>query len=109
MTAPEFPLAPADDPRIAPGVAILRKSVFMGGNFTLDMRRVLAAIDAAVPNPDTETVQRLTTLARDMRGWCSPYGVALRYSDAIAETIANEPARIWKAGEALDQLQARNT
>lgn len=43
----EFPLVPADDPRVAVVVAMLRKSAFMGGNFTLDARRILAALDEA--------------------------------------------------------------
>ncbi|MFC6080994.1 hypothetical protein [Sphaerisporangium aureirubrum] len=35
---------------------ILRKSQFMGGNFTLDARRIIAALDKAFP-PATEPPQ----------------------------------------------------
>lgn len=46
----EYPLVPPDDPRVAPAVAMVRKCMFMGGNYTLNIRRILAAIDAEVPN-----------------------------------------------------------
>lgn len=52
MTEPEFPLSPADDPRVPVVLNMLKKSMFMGGNFTLDARRILAALDKAA---DTTT------------------------------------------------------
>ena len=45
MREPEFPLCSKDDPRVPVVVNMLRKSMFMGGNFTLDARRILAALD----------------------------------------------------------------
>ncbi|MEU9887941.1 hypothetical protein [Sphaerisporangium sp. NPDC051011] len=45
----EFPLCDKDDPRVPVVLGILRKSQFMGGNFTLDSRRILAALDRAFP------------------------------------------------------------
>ncbi|MEU4224340.1 hypothetical protein AB0F17_08605 [Nonomuraea sp. NPDC026600] len=54
MTEPEFPLCPPDDPRVPVVLNMLRKSQFMGGNFTLDARRILAALDLAADNPETD-------------------------------------------------------
>lgn len=51
MTDPEFPLCDKDDPRIPVFVDMLHKSIFMGGNFTLDARRILAALDAMDNDP----------------------------------------------------------
>jgi hypothetical protein len=45
MSEPEFPLCSKDDPRVPVVVDMLRKSMLMGGNFTLDARRILAALD----------------------------------------------------------------
>lgn len=42
----EFPLADPNDPRVPVVLDILKKSKFMGGTFTLDSRRILAALDA---------------------------------------------------------------
>ena len=47
----EFPLCPADDPRVDVARKMLHKSVFMGGNSTLDVRRILAAVDAMEADP----------------------------------------------------------
>jgi hypothetical protein len=47
----EFPLCDKDDPRVPVVLDMLRKSQLMGGNFTLDARRILAALDKAFP-PD---------------------------------------------------------
>lgn len=54
MTDPAFLLCPPDDPRVAVVLDILRKSAFMGGNFTLDSRRIIAALDRAFP-PEVAT------------------------------------------------------
>ena len=51
MSEPEFPLCDAADPRIPVFVNMLRKSVFMGGNFTIDARRILAALDGMEFDP----------------------------------------------------------
>lgn len=48
MSEPEFPLCPPDDPRVPVVLDMLRKSQLMGGTFTLDARRVLAALDREV-------------------------------------------------------------
>jgi hypothetical protein len=50
----EYPLCDADDPRVPVVLNMLRKSQFMGGNFTLDARRILAALDAAHPASDDQ-------------------------------------------------------
>ena len=59
MSEPEFPLVPPDDARVPVVLDMLRKSQFMGGNFTLDARRILAALDrheaASRSGADTET------------------------------------------------------
>ncbi len=49
MTEPEFPMCDKDDPRVPVVLDMLRKSQLMGGNFTLDARRILAALDKAFP------------------------------------------------------------
>ncbi|MEU8199510.1 hypothetical protein AB0C10_37575 [Microbispora amethystogenes] len=49
MSDPEFPLCDKNDPRVPVVLDMLRKSQFMGGNFTLDARRILAALDEAFP------------------------------------------------------------
>lgn len=53
MTEPEFPLCDKDDPRVSVVLDMLRKSQFMGGNFTLDARRILAALDKAADGQRT--------------------------------------------------------
>lgn len=53
----EFPLCKADDPRVPIAVDMLRKSIFMGGDITLDVRRVLAAIDGMAAPESPADVQ----------------------------------------------------
>ena len=57
MAEPILPLCAKDDPRIPVVVTTLRKSVFLaGGSFTLDARRILAALDRqeeAAGSPET--------------------------------------------------------
>lgn len=62
----EFPLVDKDDPRVPVVLDMLRKSQFMGGNFTLDARRILAALDAAFP------AQALPAIAGSQRPAADP-------------------------------------
>ncbi|WP_214103210.1 hypothetical protein [Acrocarpospora catenulata] len=52
-------------------------------------------------------IRRMVKLAREMRSWCSPHGFAIHCSDVVAETILNEPGRIWGSGEVLVELERR--
>jgi hypothetical protein len=56
----EFPLCSSDDPRVPVAVDMLRKSIFMGGNITLDVRRILAAIDGMDAPESPADVQETT-------------------------------------------------
>lgn len=48
----------------------------------------LAAIDRA--EKAEATIDRVEKLAHDMRGWCSPHGVSLLYSDRICAALEGE-------------------
>ncbi|KZL33178.1 MULTISPECIES: hypothetical protein [Rhodococcus] len=45
----------------------------------------LAAIDRA--EKAEATIARVEKLAHDMRGWCSPHGISVTYSDRILEVL----------------------
>jgi hypothetical protein len=54
-----------------------------------------------------EAVDRVAALARDMRTWCSPNGVALAYADQLAEAIIGaQGAQV--PGEAFKTLEKTN-
>lgn len=36
------------------------------------------------------TIARVEKLARDMRGWCSPHGISVTYSDRICAVLEGE-------------------
>jgi len=54
-----------------------------------------------------ETVERVAELARAMRTWCSPHGVATDYANRIAEAIvgAERPLEPGTAFTVLDALE----
>lgn len=37
------------------------------------------------------TIARVEKLAHDMRGWCSPHGISVTYSDRIVAAVRGEP------------------
>ena len=39
---------------------------------------------------DEDTIARVEKLAHDMRGWCSPHGISVTYSDRILATLEGE-------------------
>ncbi|RCG31921.1 hypothetical protein DQ384_05090 [Sphaerisporangium album] len=47
---------------------------------------------------------RVIALAKDMRDWCSPYGVVRAYSDRIAEAVLGAPYP-HRPGEAIAKLE----
>lgn len=48
----------------------------------------LAAIDRA--EKAEATIARVEKLAQDMRGWCSPHGISVTYSDRILAALEGE-------------------
>ncbi|GAB6925867.1 hypothetical protein JCM9803A_63170 [Rhodococcus erythropolis] len=48
----------------------------------------LAAIDRA--EKAEATIARVEKLAHDMRGWCSPHGISVTYSDRICAVLEEE-------------------
>ncbi|MBG0828528.1 hypothetical protein HS041_12190 [Planomonospora sp. ID67723] len=56
-----------------------------------------------------QALARVVRLALDMRGWCSPHGVAPQYADRIAEAILGLNSIASWPGSALDALESRGT
>ena len=52
-----------------------------------------------------ETIERVIDLARGMRTWCSPHGVATDYADRIAEAVIGA-RRLLGRGQAFQVLDA---
>ncbi|WP_214103204.1 hypothetical protein [Acrocarpospora catenulata] len=110
---PEFPLCAKDDPRVPVVLNILRKSAFIGGNFTLDSRRILAALDkafepAAPDGPGTHpaSTSEAESTSQGVMGRPDDSGGAGALSE-LHELAHKRGDHAMLIGQALDLSQAK--